>query len=188
MALPGSFCSRPESFSLVPNAARSSLRTRHDQRMTGGVTESLTQSRPLTRQVRRKQRQCEGHAADRGQDPKRETSWPLRAPPGDYCLSSAGGGHIDVFGAASPGQRVHRTVPGPTVWLAGSTGSCTRSPPRSLTGIRPWPGAGACAGSLPLALALLAAASARTPPPDDRWEATTSWRLHEQFAGESSRP
>lgn len=39
-----------------------------------------------------------------------------------------------------------------------------------------------------LPLALLAACLGEEATEDDRWEATTSWRLHEQFAEDIIRP
>jgi hypothetical protein len=89
----------------------------------------------------------------------------------------------DVFCATGPGQRIHRAVSGSL--LAGGEY-------RQLQEIAvPFPYRGqpaawgrSRAGSLPLALALLADCLGEDATADDSWEDTASWRLHEQFAGD----
>ena len=99
-------------------------------------------------------------------------------------LIEHGGGHIDVFRSEAPGRRVHRAVLGP---ILSGTGDYTRLHPVAM----PFPyrdhavtWGGSLADSRPLALALLASCLGEGSVPDDRWEAATSWRLHEQFAAE----
>ena len=92
----------------------------------------------------------------------------------------------DVFCAAGPDLRVHRAVSGSL--LAG--GEYRRL--QEIAVPFPYRGQAAAwggtrAGSLPLALALLAACLGEDATADDRWEDTASWRLHEQFAGDIIR-
>jgi hypothetical protein len=94
----------------------------------------------------------------------------------------------DVFLTASPGRRVHRAVGG--VLLAGA-GEYRRL--HEIATPFPYRGqavtwGGSRAGSLPLALAVLAACLGEDATADDCWAATTSWRLHEQFAEDIIRP
>ena len=93
----------------------------------------------------------------------------------------------DVFCAAGPGQRVRRAVSGPL--LAGGEYRQVQEIATPL----PYRGQAVAwgvsrPGSLPLALALLAACLGEDATAGDQWEATTSWRLHEQFAADIITP